>query len=1439
MADIFISYNATDRELVQSLVVALKAHGFSVFWDRTIPPGKNWRDVIGSELLKADCVAVIWTKNSINSDWVLVEAEEAKKRGSLFPVNYGGVDIPLGFGEIQTHELSDIEIRSNYRKFVAAIEAFLKDLSGDRTTTETTSIQKCEKPGASLSKGEAGRWSQRLLIALLFVTTIVAAAFFPDPEALLARFRSNLSEEEVPLPEKLDLPQPLMGTKAGEVLNIIYHSAPPSPKAGVEPGVSLQLQLARLQAGRVDYVGLKDNDPISLQIDELTVLVRPFTEGYLYIFSIDSTGGLEWIFHKNAYSENSSGKNPLYPREDPLSLPLPVSEPGMKISGREGVWHLFAVYSKSEWPELERKLLEASRERDEAREGKIQNPLELVHSDTMQLKERIKSLPIVRGQQGEKPYFLELEGLVERNPGFHLVATRWFRCQDSPQKKIWIAHHQQAAEGRWTEAAETAKDAFLGEDAIRISKPSFRERMLRSLYISDLDLRAGEWEFAIEHCNQALEELENLPENEKLGFKLSILSRLSRALRKSGDPEGSIRALEDYGIPELIIKVGSARSEHNLVVAQCAVELALGYAGANEQIKAMAYRNHARRMLQSHFSEESLFMTAQNALLETIPITPTPSIRPDPKTPKTMNVTLTGDPLLNENHPEPGIPLYFVVDKDGAPVMDKNGEIVQQVQMGRVFVALEGSREGGTLKVGLYDDSTGQVKAIGWMLERDLVEGNIPLTVATLANFQTGTSELSKKIGKGRLSAKVIAKPEITLTLAKRPGVLGEPYGFRFAWYFVYDVEEVNGSVYYLLGDSSTLAAGVDEKKLARTESPFLGWANASDLQLMLSNLVLEYNTDAEALQERLERTTPIVLFADKNEKSPRLAIEPLDLYQSSAATTDDTVAQPDPVGISPELPRFHILSQDQDWFEVVNLEVANDGNSMEEVIMAKRKLLAAYNQLRRVDVVLVMDATGSMHEEITSVQNLLADIGNELLGRQISELPLRSPETGLSLRKQLDIAVSLVAYQDIGGGNTSPFETKIVFATQPLDLDSGLVTIKSGMTSLTANLGGGTEALHQGILRAVTSDSVWREGTETRMIIIVGDEPGDSGNFAQEHILESLPLPRGWQSDAVKEPHAKLEYTKIFGIYTDPSLDGFQRFKENLSKLTNVNTRVFQVTTSDDSHALKEALKVQLSYAQDVVEDKLVAMQERLAAGQPFLGVPEDAKLPIVLDEIAVSNVLREAEFSANDLRLISDLRFNDGFVRFQQSNHRFPGFRFRVIMTVDDVVKLEETLSSMSARLEQIVSTGQTNPMDIIAESLLVAKHSMEGTLDQIADPNLHSKLASDLLTQLAKLPSDSELYINTVLNISPWSEVSMYQGVLSKTNNEITNISTLGLVELAGDFRRKSLCLKKIIEGRTAPENIEEIDTWIDDRRKRWVYRHPDLGEEFVYVPIQYLP
>lgn len=105
MADIFISYKKEDAGRVIRIVEALRAEGFTVWWDHGITPGAQWDQTIHNELAAAKAVIAIWSKDSVGAPWVKEEASVGKNRGILLPIRIDDVEPPLGFSLIQMGDL--------------------------------------------------------------------------------------------------------------------------------------------------------------------------------------------------------------------------------------------------------------------------------------------------------------------------------------------------------------------------------------------------------------------------------------------------------------------------------------------------------------------------------------------------------------------------------------------------------------------------------------------------------------------------------------------------------------------------------------------------------------------------------------------------------------------------------------------------------------------------------------------------------------------------------------------------------------------------------------------------------------------------------------------------------------------------------------------------------------------------------------------------------------------------------------------------------------------------------------------------------------------------------------------------------------------------------------------------------------------------------------
>jgi uncharacterized membrane protein YeaQ/YmgE (transglycosylase-associated protein family) len=130
---IFLSYATPDREIARALATALSREGFNVWWDRTIPPGKSFDEVIEQALDSARCVVVLWTTASASSNWVRAEAAEGLRRQILVPVLMEEeVRIPLEFRRIQAANLADWRSSADHPGFRSLLSS-LVDTMGPST----------------------------------------------------------------------------------------------------------------------------------------------------------------------------------------------------------------------------------------------------------------------------------------------------------------------------------------------------------------------------------------------------------------------------------------------------------------------------------------------------------------------------------------------------------------------------------------------------------------------------------------------------------------------------------------------------------------------------------------------------------------------------------------------------------------------------------------------------------------------------------------------------------------------------------------------------------------------------------------------------------------------------------------------------------------------------------------------------------------------------------------------------------------------------------------------------------------------------------------------------------------------------------------------------------------------------------------------------------
>lgn len=84
--DIFISYKSDERSVAKQLATKLTEAGYSVWWDNALLAGDRFQREIQQALDTSRAVIVLWSRRSIQSEWVQAEAERARRARKVIPV---------------------------------------------------------------------------------------------------------------------------------------------------------------------------------------------------------------------------------------------------------------------------------------------------------------------------------------------------------------------------------------------------------------------------------------------------------------------------------------------------------------------------------------------------------------------------------------------------------------------------------------------------------------------------------------------------------------------------------------------------------------------------------------------------------------------------------------------------------------------------------------------------------------------------------------------------------------------------------------------------------------------------------------------------------------------------------------------------------------------------------------------------------------------------------------------------------------------------------------------------------------------------------------------------------------------------------------------------------------------------------------------------------
>jgi hypothetical protein len=105
MTDVFLSYSRADRPVAEAIARELQRLGVDVWWDHDLLGGDDYRRRISDILTRVEAAIVIWSRRSVESQWVISEAAAARERKVLVPVTIDGQELPIDFRALHTTDL--------------------------------------------------------------------------------------------------------------------------------------------------------------------------------------------------------------------------------------------------------------------------------------------------------------------------------------------------------------------------------------------------------------------------------------------------------------------------------------------------------------------------------------------------------------------------------------------------------------------------------------------------------------------------------------------------------------------------------------------------------------------------------------------------------------------------------------------------------------------------------------------------------------------------------------------------------------------------------------------------------------------------------------------------------------------------------------------------------------------------------------------------------------------------------------------------------------------------------------------------------------------------------------------------------------------------------------------------------------------------------------
>jgi hypothetical protein len=168
--NVFLAYSRADQIRARALIAGLERLGFSVWWDvQSIPIGVDWERFLTDQVAVAQCVVVLWSRNSVQSRWVLFEAEFAARRNVLVPAFIEDVELSSMFNRFNTARLVNWSGQTDDPEFKRLVAAIRRMIETAPAAAEQTRVYKESQRSAELRTEELFQQNLRSEFVLEYV----------------------------------------------------------------------------------------------------------------------------------------------------------------------------------------------------------------------------------------------------------------------------------------------------------------------------------------------------------------------------------------------------------------------------------------------------------------------------------------------------------------------------------------------------------------------------------------------------------------------------------------------------------------------------------------------------------------------------------------------------------------------------------------------------------------------------------------------------------------------------------------------------------------------------------------------------------------------------------------------------------------------------------------------------------------------------------------------------------------------------------------------------------------------------------------------------------------------------------------------------------------------------------------------------------------------